>query len=219
LRRFRLSLLCFFVRTFASDACRFHGDHAGAGYPLPHQDVWVSPCSRIGRICASESGWLKLRRISADMQEVKGAAIRVFACLALFACCAGLCFAQRSDDASTPSKILALERIWRVKSYGNKDLNALDVILDPGFINVDQQGRVLSKAELLARLQASQSLTCRIDRMDVRVHGNTAIVTAIYTSKRVVLGQLIVHHGRFVDTWLRSNRRWSVLASLSVPAD
>jgi len=124
--------------------------------------------------------------------------------------------AQQSPVSGVESKIVALERAWKIQGYGTKDLRTLDALLDPAFASVSQRGQILSKAELLRRVQSRQSWRCTIEDANIRIHADTVIVTARYTQRYIQDGKLIVERGRWVDSWQQRNGRWIALASISV---
>jgi hypothetical protein len=125
--------------------------------------------------------------------------------------------AQRTYDADVESKIIALERAGKLQAWAAKDLKTLDRLLDDTFVYVDQDGRLLAKADLLLFVQNADSLRCVTNEMVVRVHGNTAIVTGLYELKGVLHRKAFVQRGRFVDTWLNRNGQWVAIASLFTP--
>jgi ketosteroid isomerase-like protein len=125
--------------------------------------------------------------------------------------------AQTSHDPDIESKIIALENVAKVQAYKAKDTNTLYAILDDAFVEVDQEGRPRTKAGLLAYVQNTDSLQYGLKAMVVRLHGDTAIVTGLYTVKGVAGGKPFLQRGRFVDTWLQKNGRWVAIASLSTP--
>jgi hypothetical protein len=127
--------------------------------------------------------------------------------------------AQQPELRSVQSKIATLERSWKIQAYETKDLRMLDVLLDPSFVAVDEQGRIWTKPEFLARVQAIEPSHWALEALDVRIHGDTAIVTAQYTYREVKEGRVVLRRGRFVDTWIEKDGRWWALASLSVSAD
>ena len=125
--------------------------------------------------------------------------------------------AQAGRDLNQESKILALERIEKVQAFAARDLKTLDTILDDAFVEVDPEGRTLTKVELLARVQTVESLQYTLDAMVVRLHGDTAIATGLYRIKGVERGKPLLQRGRFVDTWLNKNGRWVAIACLMTP--
>jgi Domain of unknown function (DUF4440) len=90
-------------------------------------------------------------------------------------------------------------------------------MLDDSFAYVDAEGRLQNKAEVLALIQTATPMKFGVDDMVVRLHGDTAIVTGLYVTKKLQLGDPFVRQGRFVDTWLYKNGHWVAIASLLTP--
>ena len=132
--------------------------------------------------------------------------------------CAGTSagYAQRTSDFDTGSKIIALENVWNQAAQA-KDLKALGELLDDTFIYVGPDGKMLTKAEVLADVQASHGVQVLSQSMVVHLHGDTAVVTGIYQTKGVNRGKVFVRHERFVDTWRYKNGAWVSIASLATP--
>jgi hypothetical protein len=142
--------------------------------------------------------------------------MRTLTLLGLLACLATpISHAQETLNAE--SGLMALERIVKLQAYETKDLKTLDAILDDSFVQVDPEGRLLAKADVLAYVQAVDSLRYIVEAMVVRLHGNTAVVTGLYRMKGVERGKPFARKGRFVDTWLLKNGRWVAIAGLSTP--
>jgi ketosteroid isomerase-like protein len=132
--------------------------------------------------------------------------------------CAGTAagYGQRGTESDAASKIIALENVWNQAAEG-KDLRALAAILDDAFVYVDPEGKMMTKAEVLADVQASHGLRVRSESMEVHLHGDTAVVTGIYQMRGVEHGKPFVRRSRFVDTWRHSNGVWMSIASLGTP--
>jgi ketosteroid isomerase-like protein len=123
--------------------------------------------------------------------------------------------AQESSDSDTATKIYALENVWN-RAAEVKDLKALDAILDAAFVYVDPQGRLFTKAEVLAGVNASPRLQLSPEWLVLHLHGGTAVVTGIYRKKGMDHGKPFVRRDRFVDTWRQKNGAWVAIASLAV---
>jgi hypothetical protein len=96
-------------------------------------------------------------------------------------------------------------------------MKALDGILDEAFVYVEAAGRRLTKAEVLAGVEASHGLRVSSESMVVPLHGDTPVVTRIYQLVGAERGKLLVRRERLVDTWwYRSRLRFSI-ASLTTP--
>ncbi len=132
--------------------------------------------------------------------------------------CAGISagYGQRTPESDGGSKIIALENVWNQAAQA-KDLKALGALLDDAFVYVDREGKLLTKAEVLADVQASHGLQILSESMVVHLHGDTAVVTGIYQIKGVDRGKAFVRRDRFVDTWRYKNGVWMSIASLATP--
>jgi ketosteroid isomerase-like protein len=129
--------------------------------------------------------------------------------------CAGTssAYAPGDSDSDVGAKILAMEHVW-VQAYMSKDPKALERILDDAFVNVDSDGKLQTKADVLAEVRTSTVLQFLTESMAVHLHGNTAIVTGIFLIKGVERGKPYAQRERFVDTWLYKNRQWVSIAGL-----
>lgn len=126
--------------------------------------------------------------------------------------------AQRVHDSEIESRLMALERLVRMQALPSGDFNTLNGVLADEFVMVTFEGRSQSKTELVASLQSLDTLHYVIEDMVVRLHGNTAIVTGRFRMSGVQRGKPFARQGRFVDTCVNSDGRWSIIASLSTPA-
>jgi ketosteroid isomerase-like protein len=122
-------------------------------------------------------------------------------------------YAPGDSDSDVGAKILAMERVW-AKAYLSKDPKALERILDDAFVNVDSDGKLQTKADVLAEVRTSTALQFLTESMVVHLHGNTAIVTGVFLIKGVERGKPYAQRERFVDTWLCRNGQWVSIAGL-----
>ena len=134
--------------------------------------------------------------------------------VALLACArtsAGV--APGDADSGVGAKILAMERVWG-QAYLNRDPKALERILDAAFVNVDSDGILQTKADVLAEVRTSTALQFLTESMVVHLHGDTAIVTGVFLIRGVERGKPYAQRERFVDTWLCKNGQWVSIAGL-----
>jgi len=139
-------------------------------------------------------------------------AVRTLILVALLACAgtsAG--YAPGDSDSDVGAKILAMERIWS-QAYVSKDPKALERILDDAFVNVDSDGKMQTKADLLAEVKTSTAMQFLTESMTVRLHGNTAIVTGVFLIKGVEHGKPYAQRERFVDFY--KGGQWVSIAGL-----
>jgi len=140
--------------------------------------------------------------------------VRTLVLVALLAC-AGTSsgYAPGESDSDVGAKILAMEHVWG-HAYVSKDPKALERILDDAFVNVDSDGILQTKAEVLAEVRVSTVLQFLTESMVVHLHGNTAIVTGIFLIKGMEHGKPYAQRERFVDTWLCKDGQWVSIVGL-----
>ena len=116
-------------------------------------------------------------------------------------------------DSDVEAKILATQHMWG-QAYVSKDPKALERILDDEFVNVDSDGILQTKAEVVAEVRTSTVVQFLTESMVVHLHGNTALVTGIFQLKGVDRGKPYAQRERFVDTWFYKNGLWVSIAGL-----
>lgn len=128
----------------------------------------------------------------------------------------GLAGAQSDDEASTRSKILALEHAWNQAEAFN-DLKALDALFDNRLVYVDFDGTLMSKAEFLSHAKSAHLQQVVTQSMNVQVFADLAIVTGTYLAKEFKDGKPILRRGRFIDTWVRKEQTWVCVSAQATP--
>jgi ketosteroid isomerase-like protein len=140
----------------------------------------------------------------------------VLACLTVLAL--NFAAAQKSDASST--RILALEDKWNT-AYKRGDIAAMESLLASDFIITLEDGTTFSKSGYIAH-NGDTTVHIEITEMsglNVRMHGNTAVVTGAYHEKGTSRGKPYDFHDRFTDVWMNLNGKWQVIVShYSIPA-
>lgn len=115
----------------------------------------------------------------------------------------------------TEKLILQLEKEGREATLKN-DLEANDRLLADNWININPDGSVTTKAQLLSLLKAGSFRIASIenDEVLVRVYETMAIVTGRSTTTRAGQGsEIISRQVRFTRVYDRSNGRWQVVSA------
>jgi len=126
--------------------------------------------------------------------------------------------AQDAGDSGARSKILALEYAWD-QAQERGDIKALGAIFDNALVFVDYDGRILTKAEYLARIKSDSVHLQQIvtESMNVQVLGSTAIVVGTYRARGIEDGKPYIRRRRFVDIWMRMSESWICVAAEATP--
>ena len=125
--------------------------------------------------------------------------------------------AQIKSDASF--QILALENKWN-EAYKRSDVATMESLLATDFIITVEDGSTFSKSGYIAH-NGDTTVHIEITEMsslNVRMHGNTAVVTGAYHEKGTSRGKPYDFRDRFTDVWMNLNGKWQVIAShYSIP--
>ena len=132
-------------------------------------------------------------------------------CVLLYLLCAGLSLLVWGDDKS---RIIALENSWNQAELHN-DAHAVDMLLADDFIMTVADGYTMNKKQMLdsVRDTSYRPDVLQSQDMNVRMYGNTAIVTGAYLEKGRDKGKPFERRGRFTDTWIQLAGEWRCVAS------
>jgi ketosteroid isomerase-like protein len=122
--------------------------------------------------------------------------------------------AAKSARDPAASKILALEKKWN-DVYKRSDIAAMDALLADDFIITVEDGSTFSKPGYIAHNgdSAVHVTTSEMSDLQVRMHGNTAVVTGAYHEKGTENGKPYEYRDRFTDVWMNMNGKWQVIVS------
>jgi ketosteroid isomerase-like protein len=144
-----------------------------------------------------------------------------------FVLMAGMAFAQqsamaskaemRTGPANVEEHLKAMENEW-AKASLKSDGNAVESMLSPDFVNINSDGTVLDRAKTVARTNKSKMEISELSEVAVNTHGDTAVVTGVWTGKGVSSeGKAFEGKERWADTWVKKNGKWQCVASASAP--
>ncbi|PYP87999.1 MAG: hypothetical protein DMF61_07825 [Blastocatellia bacterium AA13] len=124
--------------------------------------------------------------------------------------------AKSEDELRDPiaNDLLRLERAW-IELAKSKDRSALDGILAPDFMAIDEGGRTSSKSEFSANFAKFNLDSYRVDDFRARVYGDTAVVTARWWVKGSSEGVSFAIDMRETDVWVKRNGQWQVVTAHS----
>jgi ketosteroid isomerase-like protein len=122
--------------------------------------------------------------------------------------------AQVQTTGETEKAVAALELQWlQSQKANNPDLVA--PLLADKFVSTGSDGKVASKAEMLATAKSTKYDNADNSDVKVTVFGNTAIATGGFTGKFTdPSGKLVDANERWTDTWVKtSTGKWQCIAS------
>jgi len=139
------------------------------------------------------------RRLGAALAAVAVIAVAVF-----------LLWPRKGSDPE--AEILAVEQAW-TQAYVHNDVAALDEILADNYRSIDPNGRVVTKADDLARTKTLHYDAFDTTDIQVRVWGDTAVVTGHSDIRGTNAGRAFAANIAFTDTLSRIDGRWRAVAA------
>jgi len=96
----------------------------------------------------------------------------------------------------------------------NLDLSVFEQLLHPDYVIVQPGGNVENKAETMASLASDTRhwQVARSDEMEVRVYGDTAVVTGRWTGKGQNGDEPFDYQARFLSVWVKEAGQWRNVA-------
>jgi ketosteroid isomerase-like protein len=109
-----------------------------------------------------------------------------------------------------------LEQEWATAAKAGDSTKVAQLLSDV-FIEMDSDGSLRKKTELLDRTKADKWQVFEISDVSVVVNGSIAIATGAWRGKGTSAdGKPIDAHEHWMDTW-HKNGKWQCLASASAP--
>jgi ketosteroid isomerase-like protein len=124
--------------------------------------------------------------------------------------------AQNKRDSA--SQVLAVEKQWN-EVYKRGDIAMMNSLLTDDFIITVEDGQTYSKPGYIAH-SGNSSVHVQVSDMSdlqVRMHGNTAVVTGAYHEKGTDKGKPYEYRDRLTDIWMNYNGRWRLACPGCVP--
>lgn len=120
------------------------------------------------------------------------------------------------SKAADEAALKALEEKWDAANLKG-DVAALGAIFADTFVSTSTEGKVKTKAEILAELKSGEVkyLAAKTDDMKVFVYGDTGVVNGRWKGKFVEKGKTAEVVERYTDTFVRQNGQWRCVASHS----
>jgi len=120
----------------------------------------------------------------------------------------------QQTGGGTEKAVAALENQW-LQSQKTNNPELVAPLLADKFVSTNSDGKVMSKAQMLADAKATKWTSAEYDNVQVTVFGDTAIATGGFTGKGTdPSGKPIDEHSRWTDTWVKMpNGKWQCVAS------
>lgn len=128
-------------------------------------------------------------------------------------------FAQpKSDsDASISQTLQALEQEW-LNAEKNHDAAAFEKIVADDWVAITPDGKRQTKADRAAEIKSAHITSATLGDMNVRVFGDTAVVTGTDDEVTVENGKKSSEHYVWTDVFVKRNGKWLAVASQTARA-
>lgn len=122
---------------------------------------------------------------------------------------------QARPSTSSPQTLKDIEHQW-LEAVKTRDSATLNRILDDQFASTGDDGQVVNKSQFIAATTTAIKLdSYNFDEINVRIIGDTAVVSGLLTVRLSVAGKDSSGAFRYTDTFVRRLGRWRAVASHS----
>jgi ketosteroid isomerase-like protein len=114
--------------------------------------------------------------------------------------------------------LIDLENQW-VKASRASDGAGVGALLADNFVGIDSEGKIESKADVIAKVTKAKWVSQELSDMRVIPHGESAIVTGTWAGNGTDgTGKAVNAKERWGDTWVKTaSGKWQCVASISTP--
>ena len=113
-------------------------------------------------------------------------------------------------------QVLLAEREWLL-AHLRLDVPVLDRLMDPDYLQIDEEGGTVNKGRALASFRSGQRLwrEAHGDEHHVRVYGETAVVVGRWRASGTNAGRSFDYQARYVSVWVRREEGWRMVSDQS----
>jgi ketosteroid isomerase-like protein len=119
-------------------------------------------------------------------------------------------------ESRAVEQVLQAEREWLL-AHLSCDVAALDRLMADEYAQVNDEGKVMRKAEVIASFEfgARHWDEARSDELQARVYGETVVVIGRWQARGVNAGYAFDYAARYVSVWVWRNSRWQMVTDQS----
>ena len=124
--------------------------------------------------------------------------------------------AATSKPANDRDALLAIEARWN-KAISDRDAATAGEIISEDFRYITPIGTVLDRAAILKATGDPDYKIApfKTEEVEVRIHGNTAVVTGRFTQTGSYKGQIQTVRMRYTDVYVKSGETWRAISAHS----
>jgi ketosteroid isomerase-like protein len=120
--------------------------------------------------------------------------------------------ASNSETSALQALIKKMEND-RIQAGVHKDVDSIAAVTAEDYVNIDFNGQVRNKAETLERIRSSeiQLKSNTLNEVEVRIYGNTAVVTGLATPNGSLNGKDFGTPIRYSRVYVKKDNGWQVV--------
>ena len=118
------------------------------------------------------------------------------------------------------AEVIAVEQAW-VEAHRNLDLDTLENILSDQYCQVQADGKVIGKQDLVASYRSGLRNweIAESDQYEIRLLGETALLIGRWRGKGVNQGDKFDYSARFLAVYQLEEGEWKLISDVSVPLE
>lgn len=123
------------------------------------------------------------------------------------------------DPATAVEEVLRAEREWLL-AHLRLDVAALDGLMAPEYVQIDGEGRIVGREEVLASLRSGERgwTEAHSDEHRVRLYGDdVAVVVGRWRARGTNAGLAFDYAARYVAVWVLRDGRWLMVSDQATP--
>lgn len=136
-------------------------------------------------------------------------------CLLSLVLCAVAARAQQpkaDPEDSVAQTLKAAEQAW-LTAEKNNDVAAFERIVADDWMAITPEGSTENKAKRAAEIKTGETLSATLGEVNVRVFGDTAVVTGSDDEVTVEGGKEVAGHYVWTDVFVKRDGKWVAVAS------
>ena len=104
-----------------------------------------------------------------------------------------------------------------MQAHLEMDLAQLEVLMHPDYTRIQPDGAVWDKARTLASYEGGKRhwSEVSIDQLDVRLYGQTAVVTGRWQARGINTGEAFDYAARYTSVWVLEGGQWRMVSDQS----
>lgn len=122
----------------------------------------------------------------------------------------------KTDPATDRATLLKIEARWN-KAVSDRDAATAAKIISDDFRYITPNGKVLDRAAVLKATGDGdyQIEPFQTEDVEVRVHGDTAVITGRFQQRGKYKGEAFTTQLRYTDVWVRTRAGWRAISAHS----